>query len=286
MSSGRGLSLSRTPFWQVWHALYNGGLSPVSQYDARSRCVSITKKIKRSKKGFFWNLMWHFWLFSEFFKERKKREEERKKMMISLGKKSPKAGHQTTEQRNYQLKVKEMRNTKIKKEEKNANDTDSGGDQQELAKDRQPNLQGLVPDYDLKLFLEAQAVASEKIVSFHLMMLQTRDTLDMFILSKSPCLWSQILIFWEIVIKCHIICKHMVEIIGNLFIYFCKVRLMFEYVLKIYYFEVENFRANKLCIKRGKTREIWGFVQILKCSISIFLKKFSNFGKWIYKIFF
>ncbi|KAG8035141.1 hypothetical protein G9C98_001631 [Cotesia typhae] len=46
----------------------------------------------------------------EFYKERKKREEERKKALVNIGKKSPKGVHQTTEQRNYQLKVKELRN--------------------------------------------------------------------------------------------------------------------------------------------------------------------------------
>lgn len=73
--------------------------------------------------------------------------------------------HQTTEQRNYQLKVREMRN-KWKGHAGDVNDSDSGGELQGNEKDRQPRLSNLTPDYDLKLFVEAQAIASEKIVSY------------------------------------------------------------------------------------------------------------------------
>ncbi|XP_012530583.1 histone acetyltransferase KAT7 isoform X2 [Monomorium pharaonis] len=97
----------------------------------------------------------------EFYKERKKREEERKKAIINLAKK-PKGVHQTTEQRNYQLKVREMRN-KWKGNTGDGNDSDSGGELQGNEKDKQPRLNNLTPDYDLKLFMEAQAIASEKI---------------------------------------------------------------------------------------------------------------------------
>lgn len=97
----------------------------------------------------------------EFHKERKKREEERKKAITNLAKK-PKGVHQTTEQRNYQLKVREMRN-KSKGHSGDGNESDSGGEMQGNEKDRQPRLNNLTPDYDLKLFMEAQAQASEKI---------------------------------------------------------------------------------------------------------------------------
>ncbi|XP_034948234.1 histone acetyltransferase KAT7 [Chelonus insularis] len=98
----------------------------------------------------------------EFYKERKKREEDRKKAMTNMGKKSPKGMHQTNEQRNYQLKVKELRN-KWKRPNGDGNDSDSGGEAPGIEKDRQPRLTGLTSDYDLKLFMEAQAIASEKI---------------------------------------------------------------------------------------------------------------------------
>lgn len=106
-----------------------------------------------------------FCIFSrEFYKERKKREEDRKKAIACLAKKSPKGLHQTTEQRNYQLKVREMRN-KWKGNTGDGNESDSSCELQGNEKDRQPRLTNLTPDYDLKLFMEAQAIASEKIVS-------------------------------------------------------------------------------------------------------------------------
>ncbi|XP_043519497.1 histone acetyltransferase KAT7 isoform X3 [Frieseomelitta varia] len=99
---------------------------------------------------------------AEFYKERKKREEDRKKAIACLAKKSPKGLHQTTEQRNYQLKVREMRN-KWKGNTGDGNESDSSCELQGNEKDRQPRLTNLTPDYDLKLFMEAQAIASEKI---------------------------------------------------------------------------------------------------------------------------
>ncbi|XP_033225210.1 histone acetyltransferase KAT7 isoform X3 [Belonocnema kinseyi] len=98
----------------------------------------------------------------EFFKERKKREEDRKKAITNLGKKSPKGVHQTNEQRNYQLKIKELRK-RSKSPSGDANESDSAGENVEAEKDRQPRLKNLTSDYDLKLFMEAQAIASEKI---------------------------------------------------------------------------------------------------------------------------
>ena len=85
-------------------------------------------------------------------------------MIINIGKKSPKGGHQTTEQRNYQMKIKELR-SKFKGPLADGNESDSRGETQGIDKNRQPTLVGLTPDYDYKLFKEAQAAASEKIVS-------------------------------------------------------------------------------------------------------------------------
>lgn len=61
-----------------------------------------------------------------------------------------------------------MRN-KWKGHSGDGNDSDSGGEMQGNEKDKQPRLNNLTPDYDLKLFMEAQAQASEKVVSmqFH-----------------------------------------------------------------------------------------------------------------------
>lgn len=106
----------------------------------------------------------------EFYKERKKREEERRKAIANLAKKSPKGVHQTTEQRNYQLKVQEMRK---KWKTVDGHGSDSGGEIHGNEKDRQPRLNNLTPDYDLKLFMEAQAIASEKIVSIVLVRVQS-----------------------------------------------------------------------------------------------------------------
>lgn len=71
----------------------------------------------------------------EFHKERKKREEERKKSVSCLAKKSPKGVHQTTEQRNYQLKVREMR-SKWKGSAGDGNESDSSSELQGNEKDR------------------------------------------------------------------------------------------------------------------------------------------------------
>jgi histone acetyltransferase MYST2 len=76
--------------------------------------------------------------------------------MASLGRKSPNRV-QTADQRAYQQKIKEMR----AKSPAPADDTDSTSDD----KDREPRIAHVAPEYDLKLFQEAQALASEKIVS-------------------------------------------------------------------------------------------------------------------------
>ncbi|XP_011309579.1 histone acetyltransferase KAT7 isoform X3 [Fopius arisanus] len=98
----------------------------------------------------------------DFYKERKKHEDERKKALTNMGKKSPKVMHQTNDQRNYQLKVKDLR-SKRSRPNGDGNDSDSEGEPPGIEKDRQPRLTGLTSDYDLKLFMEAQALASEKI---------------------------------------------------------------------------------------------------------------------------
>lgn len=49
------------------------------------------------------------------------------------------------------------------------NESDSGSELQGNEKDKQPRLNNLTPDYDLKLFREAQAIASEKIVNIQFM---------------------------------------------------------------------------------------------------------------------
>ncbi|KAF7994571.1 hypothetical protein HCN44_004043 [Aphidius gifuensis] len=95
----------------------------------------------------------------DFYKERKKREEERRKAIICVGKKSPKGIHQTNEQRNYQLKVKEMRSKFKRSSADGGGGSDSGGERPGITKDRQPKLSCLTSDYDLKLFMEAQALA-------------------------------------------------------------------------------------------------------------------------------
>ncbi|XP_058790061.1 histone acetyltransferase KAT7 [Phymastichus coffea] len=98
----------------------------------------------------------------DVYKERKKKDEERKRVLSGMGKKSPKGGYQTIEQRNYQQKIKDLRG-KFKTPLSDGNESDSRGETQGIDKTRQPSLIGLTSDYDLKLFLEAQAVASEKI---------------------------------------------------------------------------------------------------------------------------
>lgn len=101
-----------------------------------------------------------------------------------MAKKSPKGLHQTTEQRNYQLKVREMRN-KWKGNTGDGNESDSSCELQGNEKDRQPRLTNLTPEYDLKLFMEAQAIASEKIVSWEVLLsilLSTHMNYTMFFL--------------------------------------------------------------------------------------------------------
>ena len=84
--------------------------------------------------------------------------------MASLSKKSPKTHHLTIEQRHYQLKVKEQRSKSERRSNNNNSDQETDSSTPE-EKDREPRLATITSEYDLKLFQEAQAVASEKIVS-------------------------------------------------------------------------------------------------------------------------
>lgn len=89
--------------------------------------------------------------------ERKQRDEERKKASILF---DPIKKIATVEQKAYQLKVKEIRSKfkpMLKSPARHLLHT------MHVDKEREPDLNGLVPDYDLQLFREAQAVASDRI---------------------------------------------------------------------------------------------------------------------------
>lgn len=70
-----------------------------------------------------------------------------------------------SEQKDYQNKVKEMRNEIVIKKKSDTSSDNSFSDQY-VGKDLEPDILNCtnIPTYDLKLFQEAQAVASEKIV--------------------------------------------------------------------------------------------------------------------------
>lgn len=85
--------------------------------------------------------------------ERKKRDEMRKKALETYKKSS--RSHATQEQKQYLQKIKDLRE-KFKLEA-----TDDI--KPTVDKNREPDLSNFVPDYDLKLFRDAQAMASEKI---------------------------------------------------------------------------------------------------------------------------
>ncbi|CAH0581578.1 unnamed protein product [Chrysodeixis includens] len=67
----------------------------------------------------------------------------------------------TLEQRAYQLKVKDMRSKWKGSQELREKLAASGNE--EMTEDREPILEGFAPDYDLRLFREAQALAAIKI---------------------------------------------------------------------------------------------------------------------------
>ncbi|KAK3930521.1 Histone acetyltransferase KAT7 [Frankliniella fusca] len=110
------------------------------------------------------------------YTERVKRNEERQRLLSAiLERKSPKT-HQSLEQRNYMLKVKEMRDKdkKRKKHKNSSSGSDSGsgsGSSSSSSEDeadedsgqREPKLKGVAPMYDIQLFQEAQAMTSQKL---------------------------------------------------------------------------------------------------------------------------
>lgn len=114
--------------------------------------------------------------FQDLNTERHLKEEERRKALAAYNRKSPKSGHPTAEQRHNQLKVKELRGRRASTPapppplplESNMNNSNPNQDISDLIKVREPVLTGIVPDYDLRLFEEAQSMASEKIVSWFL----------------------------------------------------------------------------------------------------------------------
>lgn len=91
--------------------------------------------------------------------ERQQREEERKKALILY---EPSKKQCTVDQKAYQLKVKEIRN-KFKPPLTSPSRSIHANAHFHKDKEREPNLTGLVSDYDLQLFREAQARSSEKI---------------------------------------------------------------------------------------------------------------------------
>lgn len=76
----------------------------------------------------------------------------------------------SAEQKLYRDKVKEMRN-EVEDKKKNETSSDTSLSDQYNSKELEPDIQNCsnLPSYDLKLFQEAQAVASEKIVSIFIL---------------------------------------------------------------------------------------------------------------------
>lgn len=101
--------------------------------------------------------------------ERLQHEEERKKATILF---DPMSNVTSVEQKAYQLKINDMRenfvpNPPSPTRQPNQNAIMNKQQQQQQqngeSKQKEPPLKGYVTDYDLRLFQEAQAVASEKI---------------------------------------------------------------------------------------------------------------------------
>lgn len=96
--------------------------------------------------------------------ERLKQEEERKKATILF---DPMSNVTTVEQKAYQMKISELRAnfvpnppSPVRQPNQNAAIKNQQNGESRL---REPILTGYVTDYDLRLFQEAQAVASEKV---------------------------------------------------------------------------------------------------------------------------
>lgn len=107
--------------------------------------------------------------------ERVKKNEDRQRCLNAiLERRSPKT-HQSLEQRNYMLKVKDLRdkdkNCRRKRQNSSsASESGSGSgssssseEEDEDSGQREPKLKGVAPMYDIQLFQEAQAMASQKI---------------------------------------------------------------------------------------------------------------------------
>lgn len=93
----------------------------------------------------------------DFFLERKRKEEERKKA-VPVYENSKKI--QTPEQKIYMQKIRDMR-MKFKPNPPTVEKPRPMAERDENEIDLEPLLEGIVPDYDLQLFREAQAAASE-----------------------------------------------------------------------------------------------------------------------------
>ncbi|XP_062706811.1 histone acetyltransferase KAT7 [Aedes albopictus] len=94
---------------------------------------------------------------SDFLQERKRREEDRKKA-VPVYENSKKV--QTPEQKIYMQKIRDMR-AKFKPNPPPVEKPRPMSERLENEIDLEPRLDGIVPDYDLQLFREAQAAASE-----------------------------------------------------------------------------------------------------------------------------
>lgn len=77
----------------------------------------------------------------------------------------------SAEQKIYREKVREMRNEIVDKKKNDTSSSDTSQSDQFASKDLEPDILNCtnIPSYDLKLFQEAQAVASEKIVSIFIL---------------------------------------------------------------------------------------------------------------------
>lgn len=94
--------------------------------------------------------------------ERVQREEDRKKAIILF---DPMKKVTTVEQKAYQMKIKEIRANFKPNPPSPVRHIHHGNITQAIDQKREPKLCGFVSDYDLQLFREAQALASEKMES-------------------------------------------------------------------------------------------------------------------------
>lgn len=94
------------------------------------------------------------------YQDHLKKEEERKKAQSIL--KSTHTNNPMPDQKSYRDLVKEQR---CKSNESHSDNEDSSSSDPSMMKDREPNLNHTANKYDLRLFQEAQALASETIVS-------------------------------------------------------------------------------------------------------------------------